>query len=70
MATLTLADVDAAVAKATVVAVTKSYCPFCRDVAERLDDAGIPHTIIALDAYDNGNDVRDELIARTGEIFL
>ena len=70
LATLSLADVDAAIAATPVVAVTKSYCPFCRDVVERLEDAGIEHRVIALDAFENGNAVRDELKARTGDAYV
>lgn len=47
----------------------QSYCPFCRDLGERFDDADCVPGVktVHLDGYDNGNAIRDQLKAETGQ---
>lgn len=53
--------VDAALQKDAVVVFMKSYCHFCKDLLERLEDADVPHAAIELDSQE----LVDELRART-----
>ena len=46
----TLANADADIAAHKLVVFTKSYCSFCRDLTERLTDAGVPHYEVVLDS--------------------
>lgn len=48
---ITTAEVDALVTQHPVVVVHKSYCPFCRDLLERLIDAHISVKEVALDKF-------------------
>jgi hypothetical protein len=48
---ITTAEVDALVSQHPVVVVHKSYCPFCRDLLERLIDAHIDVKEVALDKF-------------------
>ena len=43
------ADADADIRAHALAVFTKSYCSFCRDLIERLDDAGVPHREVQLD---------------------
>jgi glutaredoxin len=56
-----------AVQSRPLIAFTKSYCPTCKDVEERLDDANADPKIIALDKLTNGNEVRDVLRQTTSQ---
>lgn len=46
-----------------VVAFTRSWCSFCKDMVERLDDAGVPFHEAQLE----GDGDRDALRAHTGQ---
>jgi glutaredoxin len=45
----------------------KTYCKFCNDVVERLEDADIPAKVVALDKLDNTAEVQSKLKAETGQ---
>ncbi len=53
----------ALIAAHPIVAFTRSYCSFCKDMVERMEDAGVPVHEEALE----GDDVRDALRAHTGQ---
>jgi glutaredoxin 3 len=46
-----------------VVVFTRSYCSFCKDLVERLDDAGVAVHEVPLE----GDGARDSLRAHTGQ---
>lgn len=67
---ISLAEVDAIIQSEPVVVLIKSYCPFCVDLCDRLTDSGIPHRVIALDHFQDGNSVRDQIKLRTGAAYV
>lgn len=64
-ASLSINDVDEIIANNKLAIFMKSYCSVCKDVCERFEDADVPFKQVALDAFENGNAIRDELRGRT-----
>lgn len=56
-------DAAALLAAHPIVVFTRSYCSFCKDMVERMEDAGVPVHEVALE----GDATRDALRAHTGQ---
>ncbi|KAH9964257.1 glutaredoxin [Russula dissimulans] len=61
--------VDNAVAGNTVVVFSKSWCPYCKRAKELLakDYHDLQTAIFELDQRDDGSDIQDYLLEKTGQ---
>ncbi|THH02808.1 hypothetical protein EW145_g6704 [Phellinidium pouzarii] len=52
-----------------IAVFSKSYCPYCRNAKSLLHDTygGVPATVLELDQRDDGNDIQDYLLEKTGQ---
>lgn len=50
-----------------IVVFSKTYCPYCRRSKETLTNLNQKFTVVELDTKDNGSDIQNYLLQKTGQ---
>ncbi|KAI8616729.1 glutaredoxin [Chytriomyces sp. MP71] len=58
---------EAAIAGNKVVVFSKTYCPYCTKAKKLLDSLGATYTAVELDTREDGAEIQDYLVGKTGQ---
>lgn len=59
--------VEDLISKNKVIVFSKTYCPYCVNAKKIFEDEGIESYVLEIDKMDDGKEIQDYLLEKTGQ---